>query len=101
MSIYVVNWARAIGGDGIPTDAYCGCVGVYTSLPKARESMLQDIHAMLQDIRDGFEDAEDLIDFEASLKCSDGDFFYEIDYKAPDGALVQFYYSIQEVDNED
>lgn len=101
MSIYVVNWARAIGGDGIPTDAFCGCVGAYTSLPKARDGMLQDIHTMLQDIRDGFEDEDDLIDFEASLKCSDEDFFYEIDYEAPDGALVQFYYSIQEVDIED
>lgn len=101
MSIYVVNWARAIGGAGIPTDAFCGCVGAYTTRFKARESMLQDIHTMLQDIRDGFEDEEELIDFEASLKYYDSDFYYEIDYEAPDGALVQFYYSIQEVDIED
>ena len=101
MSIYVVNWARAIGGDSIPTDAFCGCVGAYTTLTKARESMLQDIHTMLQDIRDGFEDEEDLINFEASLKYSDDDFCYEIDYEAPDGTRVQFYYLIQEVDIED
>ena len=100
MSIYVVSWSRALGGDDIPTDAFCGVLGAFTDLSKAKQCMRHDVDAMLEEIRNGFEDDEDLDDFENSLSFSDDDFFIEIDYTTPDNTRVQWYYSVQEVDVE-
>lgn len=36
MLIYAVTWSRAIGGDEIPTDCFCGCAGTFTSLARAK-----------------------------------------------------------------
>lgn len=101
MMIYVVTWGRAIGGDEIPTDCFCGCVGTFTSYDRARDCMRQDIDNTLLDIREGFEEQEDLELFETSFKYEDADFYYEFEYEAPDNSRIQFYYTIQESEVEE
>lgn len=101
MNVYVVTWSRAIGGDEIPTDCFCGCVGTFTSLLRAKDCMRQDVASTIQDIRDGFEEQDDLELFESSFRESDEDFAYEFEYEAGDGSRVQFYYSVQESEVED
>ena len=101
MLIYVVTWSRAIGGDEIPTDCFCGCVGTFTSLSRAKDCMRQDVASTIQDIRDGFEENEELELFESTFRESDEDFAYEFEYEAGDGSRVQFYYSVQESEVED
>ena len=59
MVIYVVTWSRAIGGDEIPTDCFCGCVGTFTSLSRAKDCMRQDVDSTILDIKDGFEEQDD------------------------------------------
>lgn len=100
-TIYVVIWSRAIGGDGIPTDCFCGCVGTFTSLVRAKDCMRQDVASTIQDIRDDFKEQEDLETFESTFKYEDDDFAYEFEYEAGDGSRVQFYYSLQESEVED
>lgn len=101
MLIYVVTWSRAIGGDEIPTDCFCGCVGTFTSLSRAKDCMRQDVASTIQDIRDGFEENEELELFESTFRESDEDFAYEFEYEAGDGSRIQFYYSVQESEVED
>jgi hypothetical protein len=101
MRIYVVVWSRAIGGDEIPTDSFCGCVGTFTSFPAAWEAMKHDIDSMVLEIKDGFEEQEDLELFESSFLFRDEGHNYEFEYETPDGSRVQFYYSIQESEVED
>ena len=101
MSIFVVTWSRAIGGDEIPTDCFCGCVGTFTSLVRAKDCMRQDVASTIQDLRDSFEEQDDLELFESSFRESDEDFAYEFEYEAGDGSRVQFYYSVQESELED
>jgi hypothetical protein len=101
MVIYVVTWSRAIGGDEIPTDCFCGCVGTFTSLARAKDCMRQDVALTLQDIEDGFEEQDDMETFESTFKEDEGDFYYEFSYEALDGSRVQFYYSVQESEVED
>ena len=101
MLIYVVTWSRAIGGDEIPTDCFCGCVGTFTSLARAKDCMRQDVALTLQDIEDGFEEQDDLETFESTFRKDEGDFYYEFEYEAGDGSRVQFYYSVQESEVED
>lgn len=101
MRIYVVSWARAIGGDEIPTDCFCGCVGTFTSLVRAKDCMKQDIDNTILDIKDGFEEQDDLETFESSFKYREEPFSYEFEYEAGDGSRVQFYYSVQESEVEE
>jgi hypothetical protein len=101
MSIFVVTWSRAIGGDEIPTDCFCGCVGTFTSLARAKDCMRQDVASTIQDLRDDFEEQDNLELFESSFRESDEDFAYEFEYEAGDGSRVQFYYSVQESELED
>lgn len=101
MVIYVVTWSRAIGGDEIPTDCFCGCVGTFTSLSRAKDCMRQDVALTLQDIEDGFEEQDDMETFESTFRKDEGDFYYEFEYEAGDGSRVQFYYSVQESEVED
>jgi hypothetical protein len=101
MLIYVVTWSRAIGGDEIPTDCFCGCVGTFTSLARAKDCMRQDVALTLQDIEDGFEEQDDMETFESTFRKDEGDFYYEFEYEAGDGSRVQFYYSVQESEVED
>lgn len=101
MNVYVVTWARALGGDEIPTDCFCGCIGTFTSLSSAKAAMRNDIALVIQDIRDSFEEQDDLESFDSSFKEDDGDFTYEFEYEAEDGSRIQFYYSIQESEVED
>lgn len=102
MTIFVVTWARAIGGDEIPTDCFCGCVGTFTSLARAKECMRQDVADTVQEIRDGFKDQDDLEIFESSFREEDGDIYYEFSYETPDNSSrVEFYYAVQESEVED
>lgn len=101
MIIYVVTWSRAIGGDEIPTDCFCGCVGTFTSLARAKDCMRQDVANTILDIKEGFEEQDDLETFESTFRESDEDFAYEFEYEAGDGSRVQFYYSVQESEVED
>jgi hypothetical protein len=101
MKVYVVTWSRAIGGDEIPTDCFCGCVGTFTSLAKAKDCMRQDVDSTILDIKDGFEEQDDLETFESTFRYSDEDFAYEFEYEAGDGSRVQFYYSVQESEVEE
>ena len=101
MIIYVVTWARAIGGDEIPTDCFCGCVGTFTSLSRAKDCMRQDVANTILDIKEGFEEQDDLETFESTFRKDEGDFYYEFEYEAGDGSRVQFYYSVQESEVED
>lgn len=101
MTIYVVTWARAIGGDEIPTDCFCGCVGTFTSLERAKDCMRQDVESTILDIKDGFEEQDDLETFESSYREEDGGFYYEFEYETGDGSRVQFYYSVLESEVED
>ena len=101
MLIYVVTWSRAIGGDEIPTDCFCGCVGTFTSLARAKDCMRQDVALTLQDIEDGFEEQDDMETFESTFRKDEGDFYYEFEYEAGDGSRVQFYYSVQESEVEE
>lgn len=101
MSIYVVTWARAIGGDEIPTDCFCGCVGTFTSIARAKDGMRQDVASTIQDIKDSFEEQEDMETFESSFREDDGDFYYEFEYETGDTSRVQFYYSVQEMEVEE
>ena len=101
MLIYVVTWGRAIGGDEIPTDCFCGCVGTFTSLARAKDCMRQDVANTILDIKESFKEQDDLETFESTLIESDEDFAYEFEYAALDGSRVQFYYSVQELEVED
>lgn len=101
MNIFVVTWSRAIGGDEIPTDCFCGCVGTFTSLSRAKDCMRQDVASTILDIKDGFEEQDDLELFESTFRESDEDFAYEFEYEAGDGSRVQFYYSVQMMEVED
>lgn len=101
MNVFVVTWSRAIGGDEIPTDCFCGCVGTFTSLARAKDCMRQDVASTIQDLRDDFEEQDNLELFESSFRESDEDFAYEFEYEAGDGSRVQFYYSVQESEVED
>lgn len=101
MNIFVVTWSRAIGGDEVPTDCFCGCVGTFTSLARAKDCMRQDVANTILDIKEGFEEQEDLESFDSSFREDDGDFYYEFSYEALDGTRVQFYYSVQMSEVED
>lgn len=101
MLIYVVTWSRAIRGDEIPTDCFCGCVGTFKSLARAKDCMRQDIENTILDIKEGFEEQDDLETFESTFRYTDDDFAYEFEYEAGDGSRVQFYYSLQESEVEE
>lgn len=101
MLIYVVAWSRAIGGDEIPTDCFCGCVGTFTSLARAKDCMRQDVANTILDIKEGFEEQDDLETFESTFRKSDEDFTYEFEYETGDGSRVQFYYPVQESEVEE
>ena len=101
MVIYVVTWSRAIGGAEIPTDCFCGCVGTFTSLARAKDCMRQDVASTILDIKEGFEEQDDLETFESTFRKDEGDFYYEFSYEAGDGSRIQFYYSVQESEVEE
>jgi hypothetical protein len=63
--------------------------------------MRQDVDSTILDIKDGFEEQDDLETFESTFRYSDEDFAYEFEYEAGDGSRIQFYYSVQESEVED
>jgi hypothetical protein len=101
MNIFVVTWSRAIGGDEVPTDCFCGCVGAYSTLAAAKDSMRHDVALTLHDIEESFEEQDDMEQFESTFREDDGDFYYEFSYEALDGTRVQFYYSVQMMEVEE
>ena len=93
------TWSRAIGGDEISTDCFCSCVGTFTSLAGSKDCMRQDVTNTILDIKEGFEQQDDLETFESTFMESDEDFAY-FEYEAGDESRVQFYYSVQESEVE-
>mgnify|MGYP003289314994 CR=1 FL=1 len=103
MKLWTVNWARALGGDDIPTDAFGGCIGVFSSHSEARNKLEQEKELFLLSLCADIEDEDDLAEIKNSLQItgSYGEEFYEIDYTAPDNTRVQWYITINEVELED
>ena len=62
--------------------------------------MRQDVVNTILDIKESFEEQDDLETFESTFRKSDEDFTYEFEYETGDGSRVQFYYSVQESEVE-
>lgn len=103
MKLCTVNWARAMGGDDMPTDAFCGCAGVFRSRSEARNKLEQEKDWFIRSLGSDIEDEDDLAEMMNSLRVtgSYGEEFYEIDYTAPDDTRIQWYITINEVELED
>jgi hypothetical protein len=95
--IWVVTWARAIGGT--LADAYAGAEEAYTDFNEALKALTRCKDETLRDLREGFENTEETAAFENSLQVYGGEAeeYYEIDYTLFDETSVEFYMSIQEV----
>ena len=91
MLIYVVTWSRVSGGDQIPIDCFCSCVGTFTSLARAKDCMGHDVASTILDIKQGFEEQDDLETFQSTFRKFDEDFTYEFEQEGGDGSRVQFY----------
>jgi hypothetical protein len=101
MTIYIVNWARAIGGDGTPVDAFTGCAGAFIDRKQAEACLEREVESLLADFR-SMDDLDDRMLFEQSLRIDryDCEFVVEIDYTAPDGSDVEWYFTINEEEVE-
>ena len=97
--IWVVSWARALGGDDTPVDAYSGSEGAYTEFGDALKALTKCKNEWLSGIYEDTEEAEDkdMISESLTVSGSEQEEFYEIDYTAPDDTLVEVYISLQEV----
>lgn len=102
-NIYTVSWARALGGDEAPVDAFCGCAGAFTDFKKACECLENEKVKLIEELRDDFKDPDDLEIFEKSLMITGSidEGYYEIDYDTPDDNRVQWYFTAQETVLED
>lgn len=97
--IWVVSWARALGGDETPVDAYVGTEGAYTSFGDALKALTKCKDELISGIYEGIEDLEDKDKLSESFQVygSEQEEYYEIDYTAPDDTLIEFYVGLQEV----
>ena len=95
--IWVVTWARAIGGT--LADAFAGAEEAYTDFDEALKALTRCKDETLRELREGFKDSEESAAFENSLHVYGGEAeeYYEIDYTLFDETSVEFYMSIQEV----
>ena len=95
--IWVITWARAIGGT--LADAYAGAEDAYTDFNEALKALTRCKNETLCDLRESFDTPEELTAFENSLHVYGGEAeeYYEIDYSLFDETSIEFYMSIQEV----
>jgi flavin-dependent dehydrogenase len=94
--IWVVSWARALGGDEIKADAYAGTEGAYTSFGDALKALTKCKDELISGIYEGIEDPEDK-ELEIQVYGSEHEEYYEINYTTPDDTLIEFYIGLQEV----
>ena len=101
MTIYSVVWARACGGNDAPVDAFAGCVRAFTDPKKAEDCLASEVDAFLEELRNT-EDPDDRQEILDSLQVTGGalDWSVEIDYTAPDGSDMQWYFTINETELE-
>ena len=95
--IWVVSWARALGGDETQVDAYAGTEGAYTEFGDALKALTKCKDELISGIYEGIEDPEDKDQLEIQVYGSEHEEYYEIDYTAPDDTLIEFYIGLQEV----
>lgn len=98
--VWIVSWARALGGDGMPVDAHAGSDGVYLNKEQALKALTKSKDEWISLIYENTEEAEDkdLISKSLQIYGSEAEEFYEIDYTAPDDSLVEVYITLQEAD---
>ena len=95
--IWVVSWARALGGEETPVDAYAGTEGAYTEFGDALKALTKCKNDLVSEIYEGIEDSEDRDQLKIQVSGSEHEEYYEIDYTAPDDTLIEFYIGLQEV----
>ena len=95
--IWVVSWARALGGDETPVDAYAGTEGAYTEFGDALKALTKCKDDLISGIYEDIEDPEDKDQLEIQVSGSEHEEYYEIDYTAPDDTQIEFYIGLQEV----
>ena len=97
--VYIICWARAMGGDGIPTDASAGSDGVYINREQALKALTKSKDEWISVIYDAEEvEDKDLISKSLQVYGSEAEEFYEIDYTAPDDTSVEIHITLQEAD---
>lgn len=98
--VYIVCWARALGGDGLPVDASAGSDGVYINREQAIKALTKSKDEWISVIYENLDDAEDKDMISKSLQVygSEAEEFYEIDYTAPDDSLVEIHITLHETD---
>ena len=98
--VYIICWARALGGDGMPVDASAGSDGVYINREQARKALTKSKDEWISVIYENLDDAEDKDMISKSLQVygSEAEEFYEIDYTAPDDSLVEIHITLHETD---
>lgn len=96
--IWVVSWARALGGNETPVDAYAGTEGAYTSFGDALKAMTHCKDEFLKEIIAAVEDSRDREVLEAGLRVygSEREEYYEIDYTNPNNLPIEIYISVRE-----
>ena len=94
--IWVVSWARAIGGDETPVDAYVGTEGAYTEFGDALKALTKCKDELISGIYESM-DPEERDQLEMQVSGSEHEEYYEIDYTAPNDTLIEFYIGLQEV----
>ena len=101
--IYTVAWSRALGGDDMPVDAFCGIAGAFTKYKKACECLEHEKVKLLDELRTDLTDPDDRAVFENSLIISGSidEGYYEITYDTVDDNRVQWYFTAQETILED
>ena len=95
--IWVVSWARALGGDGTQVDAYAGTEGAYTEFGDALKALTKCKDELLSGIYECIEDPEDRDKLAIQVYGSEHEEYYEIDYTASDDTSIEFYVGMQEV----
>lgn len=98
--VYIICWARALGGDGMPVDASAGSDGVYLNREQALKALTKSKDEWISVIYENTEDVEDkdLISKSLQVYGSEAEEFYEIDYTAPDDTSVEVHITLLEAD---
>ena len=102
MTLYTVSWARAIGGDGVPVDAFSGCAGAFTDSKRAEVCLQKEVDALLAELHNT-DDLDDRMLFEQSLRITGdvSEWSVEVDYSTPDDTDMEWYFTINEVELEE
>ena len=95
--IWVVSWARALGGDETQVDAYAGTEGAYTEFGDALKALTKCKDELVSGIYEGIVDMEDKDRLEIQVYGSEHEEYYEIDYTAMDETSIEYYIGLQEV----